>query len=123
MRVMGVRHFKHSTTDGDLVVVTKGANEGDSIIVGNLQKLGPGTAVHAGPDEQPIRACRPALRDTGVKEGGARLPNMRRMIGGRAPNRARSTGVSRSMRRMAPHIFASEEGYACGYAGFSHRIY
>jgi multidrug efflux system membrane fusion protein len=32
-------------TDGDMIVVTKGVSEGDRIIVGNLQKLGPGVAV------------------------------------------------------------------------------
>jgi multidrug efflux system membrane fusion protein len=46
------RYVSLGPTDGDLVVVTKGVNEGDRVIVGNLQKLGPGTAVHAGPDEQ-----------------------------------------------------------------------
>ena len=32
-------------TDGDLVAVTKGVNEGDQIITGNLQKIGPGAPV------------------------------------------------------------------------------
>ena len=32
-------------TDGDLVVVSKGLAEGDSVIVGNLQKIGPGSPV------------------------------------------------------------------------------
>ncbi len=32
-------------TDGDMIVVTKGVSEGDRIIVGNLQKIGPGAAV------------------------------------------------------------------------------
>ena len=30
---------------GDLVVIDKGVKEGDSVIVGNLQKIGPGTPV------------------------------------------------------------------------------
>jgi membrane fusion protein, multidrug efflux system len=46
------RYVSLGPTDGDLVVVTKGVKEGDSIIVGNLQKLGPGAAVHAGSDER-----------------------------------------------------------------------
>jgi multidrug efflux system membrane fusion protein len=46
------RYVSLGPADGDLMVVTRGVNEGDSIIVGNLQKLGPGTAVHARPDEQ-----------------------------------------------------------------------
>jgi hypothetical protein len=32
-------------TLGDLVVVEKGVSEGESVIVGNLQKIGPGAAV------------------------------------------------------------------------------
>jgi multidrug efflux system membrane fusion protein len=32
-------------TDGDLVAVTKGVTEGDRVIVGNLQKIGPGSPV------------------------------------------------------------------------------
>ena len=32
-------------TDGDLVSVPKGLSEGDRIIVGNLQKVGPGSPV------------------------------------------------------------------------------
>jgi membrane fusion protein, multidrug efflux system len=47
------RYVSLGPTDGDLVVVTKGVKEGDFIIVGNLQKLGPGTAVHAGPGARP----------------------------------------------------------------------
>jgi membrane fusion protein, multidrug efflux system len=39
-------------TDGALVVVTKGVNEGDHVIIGNLQRVGPGTLVRADPDEQ-----------------------------------------------------------------------
>jgi hypothetical protein len=42
------QHFL-SPADGDLVVVTKGVNEGDQVIVANLQKLGPGTLVQANP--------------------------------------------------------------------------
>jgi hypothetical protein len=38
------------------VVVTKGVNEGDRVIVGNLQKLGPGTVVQAGADERQGRS-------------------------------------------------------------------
>jgi multidrug efflux system membrane fusion protein len=45
------RYVSLGPTDGDLVVVTKGVNEGDQIIVGNLQKLGPGTLVQANPAE------------------------------------------------------------------------
>jgi multidrug efflux system membrane fusion protein len=37
---------------GDLVVVTKGVNEGDRVIVGNLLKVGPGTVVQARPDDR-----------------------------------------------------------------------
>ncbi len=33
------------TTDGELVSVVKGLNEGDRVIVGNLQKIGPGSPV------------------------------------------------------------------------------
>jgi len=33
------------------VVVTKGVGEGDNVIVGNLQKVGPGMAVKANPTE------------------------------------------------------------------------
>ena len=36
-------------TYGELVVVNKGVNEGESIITGNLQKLGPGAAVQPKP--------------------------------------------------------------------------
>ena len=46
------RYVSLGPTDGDLVVVTKGVNEGDQIIVGNLQKLGPGTLVQANPAGQ-----------------------------------------------------------------------
>ena len=39
-------------TDGELVSVVKGLNEGDRIIVGNLQKIGPGSPVKPLPQEQ-----------------------------------------------------------------------
>ena len=35
--------------DGDLVVVAKGLSEGDSVIVGNLQKIGAGLPVQPVP--------------------------------------------------------------------------
>jgi membrane fusion protein, multidrug efflux system len=38
-------------TEGELVVVTKGVKEGDRVIVGNLQRLGPGALVQAKPNE------------------------------------------------------------------------
>jgi membrane fusion protein, multidrug efflux system len=38
--------------DGELVSVLKGLNEGDRIIVGNLQKIGPGSPVKPLPQEQ-----------------------------------------------------------------------
>ncbi len=46
------RYVSLGPTDGDLVVVTKGVNEGERVIVGNLQKLGPGTVVQASADER-----------------------------------------------------------------------
>jgi len=46
------RYVSLGPIDGDLVVVTKGLNEADNIIVGNLQKVGPGTVVQANPHEQ-----------------------------------------------------------------------
>lgn len=46
------RYVSLGATHGDLVVVTKGVSQGDQVIVGNLQKLGPGTLVQAKPDEQ-----------------------------------------------------------------------
>jgi multidrug efflux system membrane fusion protein len=46
------RYVALGPADGDLVVVTKGVKEGDQVIVGNLQKLGPGTAVLARSDGQ-----------------------------------------------------------------------
>jgi membrane fusion protein, multidrug efflux system len=45
------RYVSLGPAEGDLVVVTKGANEDDRIIVGNLQRLGPGTLVQTNPDE------------------------------------------------------------------------
>jgi multidrug efflux system membrane fusion protein len=45
------RYVSLGPTHGDLVVVTKGITEADDVIVGNLQKLGPGTMVQASPDE------------------------------------------------------------------------
>lgn len=39
-------------TDGELVSVVKGLKEGDRIIVGNLQKIGPGSPVKPLPQEQ-----------------------------------------------------------------------
>jgi membrane fusion protein, multidrug efflux system len=38
-------------TDGDLVAITSGIAEGDQIIVGNLQKIGPGMPVQPMPDK------------------------------------------------------------------------
>jgi multidrug efflux system membrane fusion protein len=38
--------------DGELVSVVKGLNEGDRVIVGNLQKIGPGSPVKPLPQEQ-----------------------------------------------------------------------
>jgi membrane fusion protein, multidrug efflux system len=38
--------------DGDLVSVVKGLREGEHIIVGNLQKIGPGSPVKPLPQEQ-----------------------------------------------------------------------
>jgi membrane fusion protein, multidrug efflux system len=38
--------------DGDLVSVTKGLSEGERVIVGNLQKIGPGSPVKPLPTEQ-----------------------------------------------------------------------
>jgi membrane fusion protein, multidrug efflux system len=43
------RYVSLGPTEGDLVVVTKGVNEDDCVIVGNLQRLGPGTLVQANP--------------------------------------------------------------------------
>jgi membrane fusion protein, multidrug efflux system len=44
------RYVSLGPTDGDLVVVTKGVNEDDRVIVGNLQRLAPGTLVQADPN-------------------------------------------------------------------------
>jgi membrane fusion protein, multidrug efflux system len=41
------RYVSLGPTDGDLVVATKGVNEDDRVIVGNLQRLAPGTLVQA----------------------------------------------------------------------------
>jgi multidrug efflux system membrane fusion protein len=46
------RYVSLGPTDGDVVIVTKGVNEGDRVIVGNLQKVGPGTLVQANPRER-----------------------------------------------------------------------
>jgi membrane fusion protein, multidrug efflux system len=46
------RYVSLGPTEGDLVVVTKGVNEDDRVIVGNLQRLGPGTLVQANPAGQ-----------------------------------------------------------------------
>jgi membrane fusion protein, multidrug efflux system len=46
------RYVSLGASDGDLVAVTKGVKEGDQVIIGNLQRLGPGTAVQARTDEQ-----------------------------------------------------------------------
>jgi membrane fusion protein, multidrug efflux system len=40
-------------TDGDLVVVSKGVNETDEVIAGNLQRIGTGTLVQAKADDRP----------------------------------------------------------------------
>jgi multidrug efflux system membrane fusion protein len=37
--------------DGELVSVVKGLNAGDRVIVGNLQKIGPGSPVKPLPQE------------------------------------------------------------------------
>jgi multidrug efflux system membrane fusion protein len=41
------RYLSLGPADDDLVVVSKGVNESDEVIVGNLQKIGPGTVVRA----------------------------------------------------------------------------
>jgi membrane fusion protein, multidrug efflux system len=43
------RYVSLGATHGDLVVATKGVEEADHVIVGNLQRLGPGTVVQASP--------------------------------------------------------------------------
>jgi multidrug efflux system membrane fusion protein len=47
------RYVSLGPTDGDLIVVTKGVNEGDRIIVGNLQKLGSGMPVQPQANARP----------------------------------------------------------------------
>ena len=47
------RYVSLGPAEGDLIVVTKGVREGDQIIVGNLQRLGPGTSVQARAGERP----------------------------------------------------------------------
>jgi multidrug efflux system membrane fusion protein len=46
------RYVSLGPVDGDLVVVTKGVKETDQVIVGNLQRVGPGTVVRISPDDQ-----------------------------------------------------------------------
>jgi multidrug efflux system membrane fusion protein len=46
------RYVSLGPTEGDLVVVTKGVEATDQVIIGNLQRLGPGTAVQARANEQ-----------------------------------------------------------------------
>ncbi len=46
------RYVSLGPTEGDLVVLTKGVNEDDRVIVGNLQRLAPGTLVRANPAGQ-----------------------------------------------------------------------
>jgi multidrug efflux system membrane fusion protein len=46
------RYVSLGPTDGDLVVATKGVEEADLVIVGNLQRVGAGTLVQARPDER-----------------------------------------------------------------------
>jgi multidrug efflux system membrane fusion protein len=46
------RYVSLGPTDDDLVVATKGVSEADHIIVGNLQKVGPGTLVQPGSEQQ-----------------------------------------------------------------------
>jgi multidrug efflux system membrane fusion protein len=47
------RYVSLGPTDGDLVVVTKGVNERDLVIIGNLQRVAPGTAVRASTESRP----------------------------------------------------------------------
>jgi membrane fusion protein, multidrug efflux system len=47
------RYVSLGPTDGDLVVVTKGVNARDLVIVGNLQRVAPGTAVRASTESKP----------------------------------------------------------------------
>lgn len=43
---VAMRLVELGQTDGELVAITKGVNEGDKIISGNLQKIGPGMPVN-----------------------------------------------------------------------------
>jgi membrane fusion protein, multidrug efflux system len=47
-----IRPLTLGPVDGDLVSVVKGLSEGDRIIVGNLQKIGPGSPVKPLPQQQ-----------------------------------------------------------------------
>ena len=47
------RYVSLGPTDGDLVVVTQGVSAGDRVVVGNLQKLGPGSAVQPQAETKP----------------------------------------------------------------------
>ena len=47
-----LRPLELGPADGALVSVIKGLSEGDRVIVGNLQKIGPGSPVKALPAEQ-----------------------------------------------------------------------
>ena len=59
--------------DGELVSVTKGLSEGERIIVGNLQKIGPGSPVKPLPQEAesqiPSRPRRSSSREAGGRRG------------------------------------------------------
>jgi multidrug efflux system membrane fusion protein len=46
------RYLSLGPADDDLVVVSKGISESDEVIVGNLQKIGPGTGVQAKAGDQ-----------------------------------------------------------------------
>jgi multidrug efflux system membrane fusion protein len=46
------RYLSLGPADDDLVVVSKGISESDEVIVGNLQKIGPGTGVRAKAGDQ-----------------------------------------------------------------------
>jgi multidrug efflux system membrane fusion protein len=62
------RYVSLGQTDGDLVVITKGVSEGDQVIVGNLQKLGPGALVQPRVDGQ--HAVSPLLGSMAVAAVG-----------------------------------------------------
>ena len=47
-----LRPLELGAAEGPLVSVTKGLSEGDRVIVGNLQKIGPGSPVKALPAEK-----------------------------------------------------------------------